>query len=68
MPPPPCRPAAASAGCPFCRKAREVVNYLDLDVLFLPCPKVCVCGWVLVWVWWGCVGGEGLVGGVGVWG
>ncbi|CAD7699431.1 unnamed protein product [Ostreobium quekettii] len=26
-------------GCPFCRKAREAVSILDLDVLFYPCPK-----------------------------
>jgi glutathione S-transferase len=26
-------------GCPFCRKVREAVSYLDLDVLFLPTPK-----------------------------
>ncbi|KAI3438828.1 hypothetical protein D9Q98_001245 [Chlorella vulgaris] len=26
-------------GCPFCRKVREAVNILDLDVLFKPCPK-----------------------------
>jgi glutaredoxin len=25
--------------CPFCKKVREMVNYLDLDVLFCPCPK-----------------------------
>ena len=25
--------------CPFCKKVREMVNYLDLDVLFYPCPK-----------------------------
>lgn len=27
------------AGCPFCRKVREAVTLLDLDVLFWPCPK-----------------------------
>lgn len=26
-------------GCPFCRKVREAVNILDLDVLFYPCPQ-----------------------------
>jgi len=26
-------------GCPFCRKVREAVSVLDLDVLFRPCPK-----------------------------
>lgn len=26
-------------GCPFCRKVREAVNILDLDVLFKPTPK-----------------------------
>lgn len=26
-------------GCPFCRKVREAVNILDLDVIFYPCPK-----------------------------
>uniref|UniRef100_A0A0E0LXX7 GST N-terminal domain-containing protein n=1 Tax=Oryza punctata TaxID=4537 RepID=A0A0E0LXX7_ORYPU len=26
-------------GCPFCRKVREMVAVLDLDVLFYPCPK-----------------------------
>ncbi|XP_021289344.1 uncharacterized protein LOC110420385 [Herrania umbratica] len=26
-------------GCPFCRKVREIVSVLDLDVLFYPCPK-----------------------------
>jgi len=25
--------------CPFCAKVREAVSYLDLDVLFFPCPK-----------------------------
>uniref|UniRef100_A0A5B7BR02 GST N-terminal domain-containing protein n=1 Tax=Davidia involucrata TaxID=16924 RepID=A0A5B7BR02_DAVIN len=25
--------------CPFCRKVREIVAVLDLDVLFYPCPK-----------------------------
>ena len=25
--------------CPFCRKVREAVAILDLDVLFYPCPK-----------------------------
>lgn len=25
--------------CPFCRKVREVVTVLDLDVVFFPCPK-----------------------------
>ena len=60
-PPLPC-PAPARAGCPFCRKAREVVNYLDLDVLFLPCPKVCVC----VWGGW-CDGAGGGLGGDEEW-
>ncbi|CAO2164880.1 unnamed protein product [Urochloa humidicola] len=26
-------------GCPFCRKVREMVAVLDLDVLFYPCPQ-----------------------------
>lgn len=26
-------------GCPFCRKVREAVTILDLDVLFYPCPS-----------------------------
>ena len=26
-------------GCPFCRKTREVITALDLEVLVLPCPK-----------------------------
>ena len=26
-------------GCPFCRKVREAVSILDLEVLFLPCPR-----------------------------
>ncbi|MED6206728.1 hypothetical protein PIB30_029584 [Stylosanthes scabra] len=26
-------------GCPFCRKVREIVAILDLDVLFYPCPR-----------------------------
>lgn len=26
-------------GCPFCRKVREAVSILDLDVLYLPCPQ-----------------------------
>ncbi|KAI5013544.1 hypothetical protein ZWY2020_037057 [Hordeum vulgare] len=26
-------------GCPFCRKVREMVSALDLDVLYYPCPK-----------------------------
>ncbi|KAL9242225.1 hypothetical protein vseg_016246 [Gypsophila vaccaria] len=25
--------------CPYCRKVREIVSILDLDVLFYPCPK-----------------------------
>ncbi|KAG0495316.1 hypothetical protein HPP92_000007 [Vanilla planifolia] len=25
--------------CPFCRKVREIISILDLDVLFFPCPK-----------------------------
>eukprot|EP00270_Netrium_digitus_P013277 TRINITY_DN438_c0_g2_i6.p1 TRINITY_DN438_c0_g2~~TRINITY_DN438_c0_g2_i6.p1 ORF type:complete len:414 (+),score=105.45 TRINITY_DN438_c0_g2_i6:39-1244(+) len=25
-------------GCPFCRKVREMVSYLDLDVVYFPCP------------------------------
>ncbi|CAN1277366.1 hypothetical protein LINPERPRIM_LOCUS16304, partial [Linum perenne] len=25
--------------CPFCRKVREIVAVLDLDVLFYPCPR-----------------------------
>lgn len=25
-------------GCPFCRKVREAVSILDLDVMFYPCP------------------------------
>lgn len=30
----------AAPGCPFCRKVREAVAILDLDVKFMPCPKV----------------------------
>jgi len=26
-------------GCPFCKKVREAVIWLDLDVLFYPCPQ-----------------------------
>lgn len=26
-------------GCPFCKKVREAVVWLDLDVLFFPCPQ-----------------------------
>ena len=26
-------------GCPFCRKVREAVSILDMDVLFKPCPR-----------------------------
>ena len=26
-------------GCPFCRKVREALSMLDLDVEILPCPK-----------------------------
>jgi glutathione S-transferase len=26
-------------GCPFCRKVREAITLLDLDVLVWPCPK-----------------------------
>lgn len=26
-------------GCPFCRKVREAVNILDIDVVFYPCPQ-----------------------------
>ena len=26
-------------GCPFCRKVREAVIWLDLDVEFYPCPQ-----------------------------
>lgn len=25
--------------CPFCRKVREIVSVLDLDVLYYPCPR-----------------------------
>eukprot|EP00252_Welwitschia_mirabilis_P024991 TRINITY_DN764_c0_g1_i1.p1 TRINITY_DN764_c0_g1~~TRINITY_DN764_c0_g1_i1.p1 ORF type:complete len:321 (-),score=56.13 TRINITY_DN764_c0_g1_i1:89-1051(-) len=25
--------------CPFCRKVREMVSILDIDVLFYPCPR-----------------------------
>ncbi|KAI3854060.1 hypothetical protein MKX03_030240 [Papaver bracteatum] len=25
-------------GCPFCKKVREIVSVLDLDVLYYPCP------------------------------
>lgn len=32
-------PLALPPGCPFCRKVREAVALLDLDVLFLPTPK-----------------------------
>lgn len=26
-------------GCPFCRKVREMVAVLDIDVLYYPCPR-----------------------------
>ncbi|XP_071686698.1 uncharacterized protein [Rutidosis leptorrhynchoides] len=26
-------------GCPFCRKVREIVAVLDLDILYYPCPR-----------------------------
>ncbi|CAL9174119.1 unnamed protein product [Musa hybrid cultivar] len=26
-------------GCPFCRKVREIVSILDLDILYYPCPR-----------------------------
>ncbi|CAH8305074.1 unnamed protein product [Eruca vesicaria subsp. sativa] len=26
-------------GCPFCRKVREMVTVLDLDILYFPCPR-----------------------------
>eukprot|EP01026_Neomeris_dumetosa_P072127 TRINITY_DN73304_c0_g1_i3.p2 TRINITY_DN73304_c0_g1~~TRINITY_DN73304_c0_g1_i3.p2 ORF type:complete len:235 (-),score=26.06 TRINITY_DN73304_c0_g1_i3:188-892(-) len=26
-------------GCPFCKKVREIISYLDLDVEMYPCPK-----------------------------
>ena len=26
-------------GCPFCRKVREAVSILDIDVVFYPCPR-----------------------------
>lgn len=26
-------------GCPYCKKVREVITLLDLEVLFYPCPK-----------------------------
>lgn len=26
-------------GCPFCRKVREAISMLDLEVLVKPCPK-----------------------------
>ncbi|CAN1277365.1 hypothetical protein LINPERPRIM_LOCUS16304, partial [Linum perenne] len=29
----------ANFSCPFCRKVREIVAVLDLDVLFYPCPR-----------------------------
>ena len=38
--PTPALPCLCPTGCPFCRKVREAVNILDLDVLFKPCPKV----------------------------
>ena len=25
--------------CPYCRKVRGIIDYLDLDVLIRPCPK-----------------------------
>ncbi len=30
---------SSRAGCPFCRKVREAITLLDLDVLIWPCPK-----------------------------
>lgn len=33
--------------CPFCRKVREAITILDLDVIFYPCPRgfdfSCLC-------------------------
>ena len=26
-------------GCPYCKKVREAISILDLDVIFYPCPK-----------------------------
>ena len=26
-------------GCPFCKKVREAVTWLDLDVIMYPCPQ-----------------------------
>jgi anaphase-promoting complex subunit 7 len=26
--------------CPFCRRTREAITDLDIDVLVYPCPKV----------------------------
>ncbi|CBJ31539.1 Putative uncharacterized protein [Ectocarpus siliculosus] len=26
-------------GCPFCRKVREAINIVDIDVVFYPCPQ-----------------------------
>lgn len=26
-------------GCPFCKKVREAITILDLDVIFYPCPR-----------------------------
>ena len=26
-------------GCPFCRKVREAISVLDLDVIYYPCPQ-----------------------------
>ncbi|KAK3024775.1 hypothetical protein RJ639_044936 [Escallonia herrerae] len=34
-----CHETRGNFSCPFCRKVREIVAVLDLDVLFYPCPK-----------------------------
>ena len=26
-------------GCPFCKKVREVLSFLDLDAMIVPCPR-----------------------------
>lgn len=45
LPPPGC----PGTGCPFCRKVREAVAILDLDVEFRPCPQASTCASCSFW-------------------